>query len=281
MHGLDFGRRGSCLGGVLLGLLGAGTAAHGAVLVSDNFDSVATGSNINGRTPNTTVNGAKWVASTADFFGNGAGGLNADSRLTRSGFVDVGSYLSSNPGLYELSLDINQPSTLPSDTSWIGFGFAQGSTALGGAPDVSQQLVTNNGAPWMLFRLNGQVITFGGPSNTNQANTTTASLGSTHNFKLQLDTAAARWTVNAFLDGAQLDLNGATAGNTYTYAAGSNPTASHLVGIATAQNVNQVGAVGTIDNFVLTGPAPVPEPGTVGLLGAAGVGLLARRRRRR
>jgi hypothetical protein len=257
------------------------------VLVSDNFNDVTSGSNINGRTPAITVNGAKWVASTANFQGNGSGGLNADSRITRSAFVDLGAnYLTANPGVYELSLDITQPSTLPTDTSWIGFGFAQGSPALGGAVDVSQQFVVtgsngNNGAPWTLNRLTGAVNTFAGPSNTNQVTAGTAATGSTHNIKLQLDTSTASWTLNAFIDGTALDLNGtANAGTAYTYAAGNNPTASHYVGIATAQNSGQVGAVGTIDNFVLTGPVPAPEPGTIGLLGAAGVGLLARRRRR-
>jgi hypothetical protein len=282
MHEIRFGRRGFRVGAALLGLLGSGLAAHGAVLISDNFDSVASGANLNGRTPGTTVNGAKWAAATNDFLGNGAGGLNADSRLTRSAFVDLGAnYLSTNPGLYELSVDITQPSTSPSDTSWLGFGFAQGSTALGGAPDLNNQFVTNNGAPWTLYRLTGAVATFGGPSNTNAAgNGTTATLGSTHTFKLQLDTSAAAWTLNGFLDGTQVDLNGSAAGNTYSYAGNTNgnPTASHYVGIATAQN--PTGAVGTIDNFVLTGPVPAPEPATIGLLGLAGVGLLAKRRRR-
>jgi hypothetical protein len=290
MHGMVFGRRGSCVGGVLLGLLGAGTAAHGAVLVSDNFDSVAGGASINGRAPSTTVNGAKWVASTVDLLGNGAGGLGGDSTKTSSAFVDLGaSYLSTNPGLYELSVDITQPTTMSTDTSWIGFGFAQGSAAKGGAPDVGQQFVINGtngngGAPWLLYRLNGAVATFGGPSNTNGAGSgTTASLGNAHTFKLQLDTSSATWLLNGFIDGAQVDLNGsANAGNTYSYAGNTsgNPTASHYVGVATAQNTGQVGTVGTVDNFVLTGPVPAPEPGTVGLLGLAGFGLLAKRRRR-
>jgi hypothetical protein len=109
----------------------------------------------------------------------------------------------------------------------------------------------------------------------------TAATGSTHNIKLQLDTSTPSWTLNASIDGTAVDLNGSSnTGTAYTYAAGSNPTASHYVGIATAQNSGQVGTVGTIDNFVLTGPVPAPEPGTVGLLGLAGVGLLAKRRRR-
>jgi hypothetical protein len=36
-----------------------------------------------------------------------------------------------------------------------------------------------------------------------------------------------------------------------------------------------------VDNFSLTGPVAVPEPGTIGLLAVAGVGLFAKRRRRR
>jgi len=278
MHGLVFGRRGSCLG-VVLGLLGAGTAARGAVLISDNFDNVASGGNINGRTPTATLNGATWATGTGTFLGNGGGGLSADSTKTQSAYVDIGAgYLSNNPGVYDLSLDITNPSGV-AGSSWIGFGLAPEVTA--GGVNSGQNLASANAAPWLLFRVNGQEIVFQGPGNSGVAAFTSSngfvSTGAAHTFRIQLDTTGANWALNSYLDGTQLDLNaGSATSSTYTYA--TNPTTSHYVAMSTG--VNGAGGVGTVDNLVLTGPVAVPEPGTIGLLGVAGVGLLGRRRRR-
>jgi hypothetical protein len=279
MPGTKFGRRELFVGASLLGLFGAGMTAQGATLVSDNFDNLASGANINGRTPTTTLNGATWITGTSTFLGNGSGGLSADSTKTQSAYVDIGTgYLSSNPGVYDLSLDITNPSGV-AGSSWIGFGLAP-DIATGGV-NPGQNLATASAAPWLLFRVNGQEIVFQGPGNSGVAaytsNSGVVSTGTAHTFRIQLDTTGANWTLNSYLDGNQLDLNaGSATSSTYTYA--TNPTTSHYVALSTG--VNGAGGVGTVDNLVLTGPVPVPEPGTIGLLGAAGVGLLARRRRR-
>jgi hypothetical protein len=250
----------------LFALVGSSTRASAATIISDNFDNLASGANLNGRTP-TVSNGKPWVSTTATLLGNGAGGLNADTLQSKSGSIDLGAgYLSSNPGIYDISADLTQPAG-GAGSSWVAVGLASGN-------DVANNFVGNNGAPWVLYRYNGQVVIFAGPANTQTALTTTATTGVAHNFKLELDTTPPSWTLNAFLDGAQLDLNGAAAGTAFTYT--TNPTASHYAGLSTG--TNGAGATATVDNVVVTGP--VPEPGSAVMIVAA-LGLTTLRRRHR
>jgi hypothetical protein len=278
MHGLAFGRRAFCIGGSLLGLLAAGTTAHGAVLISDNFNDVASGATLSGRTPATTVNAAKWIAPTNNLKGNGTGGLNGDLTVSNGAGIDLGTnFFANTPGVYDLSVDLTQPTVSSPVQSWVGFGFANGNAS--SAWDPTQNHVGNNGAPWLIFRLNGADVFFGGPNTTSSVAAGTVSTGTPHTFTVELDTTGANWKANAFLDGSQLDLNGGAAGSSFTYA--TNPAARY-VGVSTGVNVSSGtnSGVATVDNFVLTGPVPAPEPGTVGLLSLAGFGLLAKRRRR-
>jgi hypothetical protein len=249
-----------------LTLVGWSAPSRAAVLISDTFDTVANGANLNGRTPPVN-NGKPWVATTATLTGNGAGGLNADTLQARSASIDLGAgYLSSNPGVYDISADLTQP-TGGSGSSWVAVGLASGA-------DVNQNFVGNNGAPWVLYRFSGQVVVFAGPSNTTTVLTTTATTGTPHNFKLELDTTTPSWTLNGFLDGVQVDLNGVAAGNTFTYT--TNPVATHYAALATGPN--GAGGTATVDNFQVTGP--LPEPGSA-LMMLAGLAITATRRRRR
>ena len=280
MRRMSFGKggvRGRLASVVMMGAM-AGSAGA-ATLISDNFNDIASGGNLNGRTPQTTVNGAKWGATTVDFLGNGGGGLAADVSQSKAAFIDLGSnFFANNPGVYDLSMDLTVPTLTNPAQSWIALGFAQGQNG-GVWTDVSQNHVGANGAPWLLWRMNGQEVIFSGPSNFNILLSPTVATGTSHTFTIELDTTGANWAVNAFLDGAQQDLNGGAAGNSYTYT--TNPT-SRFVAMSTG--VNQAAGTnigtGTVDNFILTGPTPVPEPGMVGMV-VVGLGWLAAGRRRR
>ena len=87
-------------------------------------------------------------------------------------------------------------------------------------------------------------------------------IGGTYTMRLVLDTSAANWTLRAFLDDYEFDLNGSgTAGTTYTF--GTNPT-SQYVGFSNGVN-GATDAESVIDNFQLNF-TPVPEP-SAALLG--------------
>ena len=267
----------SCLAPLLfVGYQVCAPNAHAAILFSDNFDTVSSGASINGRTPDVNnVNANKWVAPTSNFLSNGSGGLNAIPSDARTASLDLGAgYLAANPGIYTLSLSITQPNI--NAQSWVALGFGQGN-------DVANNLVGNNGNPWLLFRLNGSVNVYGGPGVSEQltnggiagAATVTATRGTAHVFSLILDTSLPNWTLNASIDSTPVDVNGSLAGLAYTFA--TNPTLSHYA--AMSVGVNGASDTGTVDNFQVSFAA-VPEPSTLLLVGSA-FGVLAWRQQRR
>lgn len=249
-------------------VVGGVSAARGATLYADNFDDVALNTSINGRVPQTS-SGAVWVAPSDSFRGNGAGGLSADTSITRSASINVGNgYLAAFPGVYEISAALTQPAGQPGTAqSWVGVGFAS-------TQNTNDQFVGIGGAPWALYRANGNVNVYPGPGITITPTTVTATTGTAHVIRLVLDTSTPAWTLNAFVDATQVDLNGGNAGSTYTYT--TNPVTARYASLATGVSGGTTTA--TVDNFLLTGP--VPEPGTAGAAIVAGGLLLSARRRR-
>jgi hypothetical protein len=253
----------------ILTLAGWGAPARADVLISDTFDTLASGANLNGRTPPIN-NGKAWVATTATFTGNGAGGLNADTLQNKSASIDLGAgYLSSTPGIYAISADLTLPAG-GTGLSGIGIGFAD-------ANSVDTNFFFNHGEPWLEYFPTGQVNFIGGPGVNGGIATAHAEIGSAHNVKLELDTTKSSWTLNAFLDGAQVDLNSDVGLKSFYYASNANPTPAHYVGLATLA-AGAGGGIATVDNFQVTGP--LPEPGSA-LVILAGLAITATRRRRR
>jgi hypothetical protein len=256
--------------GVALALMGGlGVVAHADTVIYDHFDNVGAGNSLDGRLA-IVSNGNQWVGQTVAFKGNGAGGVSASTAAgyNRTVSIDLGSgFLGSNPGVYDLSLDMRHPAGGDSTSlSWVALGFMKDS-------DLMNNMVGNNGAPWLLYRYNGGVNVYAGPGISELLLSTSAPTGASHNFKLELDTTKTKWTLNAFLDGAQLDLT-AGAGMTYEYV--TNPTPSRYVGMSTG--LNGPGDVGTVDNFLLTQAVPLPQTAAMALVGFGGL-LVTRRAR--
>ncbi|MGE9268814.1 MAG: PEP-CTERM sorting domain-containing protein [Verrucomicrobiales bacterium] len=249
-------------------------SVQATVVISDSFTGLGDGASLNGRTPETSLLGGNWQSATANLLGDGAGGVEATFNSTdsaRTAGIDLGvGFLSANPGIYELSVDVFNPGA--SDSSWLALGFTQGM-------NVASNLVGNAGNPWMLYRYTGNVNVYGGGGVSNQrasevpVATHGAATGTMHNLKLILDTSAAAWTLQAFIDNYEFDLNGGSAGTTYTFA--SNPTSARYVSFG--NGTNGVTTAGGFDNFLLDF-TPVPEPSVLVLLGGLGVGALRRRR---
>jgi hypothetical protein len=256
--------------GVALALVGGwAVAAHADTIVYDHFDNVGAGNTLDGRLA-IVSNGSQWVGKTVAFKGNGTGGISADTTAgyNRTVSIDLGSgFLENHPAVYDLSLNMRHPAGGDSTAmSWVALGFMKDS-------DLMSNMVGNNGAPWLLYRYNGAINVYAGPGTSELLLTTSAPTGLSHNFKLELDTSTPKWTLNAFLDGAQLDLT-AGAGQTYQYV--TNPTVSRYVGMSTG--INGGADVGTVDNFLLTQAVPLPQTAAMALVGFGG--LLVRRRGR-
>ncbi|WAC20518.1 PEP-CTERM sorting domain-containing protein [Luteolibacter sp. SL250] len=257
-------------------LLALSGLAPGVVLISDSFDNLASGAGLDGRTPETSVAGGNWIApgTGAGLQGDGAGGIILDYSSGSSAGFDLGSsYITSNPGIYDIRLTVTHP--VFNNQSWAALAF---STTLNTASTPS-----GNGRPWIYYRQNGNISVSANatstiPANNIGAGTTGATTGAPHTLRLVLDaTIPTALTFRAFVDSYEFDLNGATAGNTYTYGTSTVPRyVLFSMGFPDAGSASsQTSSVGQFELHF----TPVPEPSAV-LLAAAGACFLSRRRRR-
>ncbi len=247
--------------------------AHSAILLQDDFDLASTSASINGRAPSLNlVNSNNWVARPAAtpsaIFGNGSGGVSMDTTLNQMAGISLGSnYFTTNPGVYQISYTITHPTNY--GASWVGFGFT-------GGLNVSENFThaDNAAGPWMFYRANGQVIVRATGSGGSVTLSSTYAAAAPRTFMFELDTTNPQWSYNLYVDGVVQDLNGATAGTAFTYAAGANPNITNL---AIGTGFSTAGGTSTGDNFTFT---LVPEPSHAVMLGVS-AGMLALRRRRR
>jgi hypothetical protein len=258
--------------GLFLALSAAAAGAQ-TTLISDSFSFTG---ELNGHTPDTTVGGVSWVAPSTNLnasYPNANGStLSVANALTQTDTLNLGAgYFASNPGVYTLSMDLSFASG-GTGTGWVGLGFVNAPAITGTMSGSSGE----GGSPWLLYRANGDVRVFGGLGTANSlfgAGTYTFANGANHNFKLVLDTSSSQWTLDAFVDGTQLDLNGAATGDMFTYSA-NPPSTLGYVGISASPSAPN--AVGAVDNFSLT-ESVVPEPSAVALSLVAVFAFVARK----
>lgn len=261
-------------------LLTCAASSHGATLIEDNFDNLLSGQNLHNRTPSTSLAGGPWTTVAADtrLTGDGSGGVTVIYGTSRSFSIDLGSndYFTTNPGIYELSIDITAPPAQASE-SWFLLGLSSATTV---NASQSGAHVSNASGPFFIYRLNGDVEVFAGPANTNSLTNTgsnpslSAVTNTLHTFTIRLDTTAPAWAFQILLDGDAVDL-GSTGNTTYTYAPGDNPDLRHLMLSTGGGAVTSPTA--TIDNFRF---ALIPEPSSTLLAGFSSIGLLFGLRRR-
>lgn len=273
----DFKRMSLLSCAAILGLFAATQYVSADTLLSDNFSGTA-GVGIGGNAPTiNNINSAVWATSQSDplygavYTGSGSGTFGA---TTTNQFItlDTGSYAANNPGVYTLSLTINNSDTSGND--WYGFGWSALPAVEPSPYTIASSGTYNAGYGWLLLRGNGELRVYGGPGASGTVLYTSGAGAYTATsviLSLVLDTTGANYTLDAYANSVQLDLNGASAGDTFTFA--TNPTADQLqyVGIssaATSPSVNE-----TFSDFLLTGPTVVPEPSTLAL-GVIGGGLL-------
>jgi hypothetical protein len=207
--------------------------------------------------------------------GNGTGGITLDYSSGSSAGFDLGSsYITNNPGIYDIRLTVTHP--VLNNQSWAALAF---STTLNTASTPSA-----NGRPWIFYRQNGNItVSANGtstiPANNISSGTTGAATGTSHTLRLVLDaTIPTALTFRAFVDDYEFDLNGVTAGNAYTYGTSTLPRyVLFSMGFPDAGSASSQAS--NVGQFELHYTA-VPEPSAV-LLGAAGACFFSTRRRRR
>lgn len=236
-------------------LAGAAMAeATPTTIYQDSFPGSPTAT-LTGTAPATDTTGAVWTLN-----GNTGDDWAADGlapATTGGGYTYSIEYLPTTLAtgqIYTLSATLSP--TAGATKNWLGLGFFN-SSALFKASTTG---------PWMLLTDAGQTQAFGGPGVGNQdskATTNGNTLGNTAT--VILNTSGAAWTYQWLYNGVALDTP-----QTYT----TNPTATTGVGIIAYQSVQ-----GQAGSFQLT-DSSVPEPATLGLMAAAGLGLLLLKRRR-
>jgi hypothetical protein len=267
-------------------IFAAALPSQAVTLISDSFDSLASGTVLNGRTPDVSLSGGNWISGTTSTLtgtgaNTGSNDLAASFSTTNSASIDLGSgYFITNPGIYDISITMTLPNA--AENGWVGFGLAADAS-------TTNAQTGNNGQPWFLQRANGSINVYGGATSAAFGNGTnrqltngsgpalTTTTGTSHVYTLRLDTTASQWTLQFLLDGALQDLN-TTGSKTYTYASGLNPLNPRYLQVATSPTAS---GTALIENISFSGPPPVPEPSSLGLLGIAGsLGLFLRRNAR-
>jgi hypothetical protein len=193
-------------------------------------------------------------------------------------------YFVENPGTYTMTADVflGEDMAAPGASWQIGFNNNTNSSA--GANRSLLSADSFGGAPALSLNGNGVLIAKVAPGTTvltTPADTYPA--GTEYTLKLVLDTIPEFWTVAAYVDDVQLDLNSGDA-NSLVYTYGTNPTIRFATIASTINNglssdASNVGdmSITYLDNFELT---VVPEP-SMALLVPGLFALAARRARRR
>lgn len=241
MKSSSFRRRIPCVLAAL-GLVLAGQASASILLYSDDFSGSATDP-LHGTTPTTTIGTNTWNAAT---------GWRADGTNPSSNTGGQSAFLPFSPSagfVYTLTATLDQPT----GNTWAALGFVD----QGIATDAFNA-ATNNPAPWMLYRTNGNVDALSGPGTTGVRSFDIPYTGP-QTFTIELDTTGPQWTVEWFV--------GADSIFQATYA--TNPTINFV-------GIGRVNSSANFSSFTLT---MTPEPSTA-LLGAMGMLTLLLRRRR-
>lgn len=220
------------------------------IIVEDTF---AGDGALNGRVADV---GGTWAAN-GHWTTTGGNAVFSNDENGMAGISLAPSYFANNPGVYELSATFTITSV---GTEWLAIGFSEdiNTNDTRGFFNIDGTNGLNSGGrPWFLLRGNEGALIRTGPTDSAELDESFTGFDTTDSvLRLLLDTSVPNWTIDAFIDETQLDLNGASIGSTFTFS--TNPTSIHSVGLTANANV-----IGSVSNFSLT---LVPEASTFGLL---------------
>jgi hypothetical protein len=236
------------------------------VIYFDDFTGMNSGTGafttLNNRTPPTTTDSANW--NSGGYISNdGVDFVSMNTANNHSAFLP---FVPENGFLYTLTVRMGHSSGA-NETTFASMGFN-----LNVSPLTTQTFAGNNGLGHVAIRRNGEYNWWAGPQTTGSTIGNTALAGFTENtfyeFRLELDTRPDNWTLDLFVAGNQVDLNGASPGMSHVYT--TTPTIRHI-------QLSSNAGTSIYDSVQLT---VIPEPGTLLLVGVALATLCIFRRRK-
>jgi PEP-CTERM motif len=239
-------------------------AAYAVTIFQDDFS--GSGGLLDGTTPDVTTGSAKWKAGDT-FLDNGTAGTtvasSANGQAAHLDFTPVAGQVYTA----EATITNNQP-------NWIAFGF-QPANPPGNdwtATDFSVRHSNVPGYAWMLTRNNSsgtdqEGFLGGGTSGGQSWNGDVVDPTNPVSIKIILDTTAANWT-------AQWFINNVSQGAPEAYAAAGNPGIGGI-GFSHDRSATSNNG-GLLRNFSLTA-VPEPTAACLGLFGIVAAGLLRKR----
>lgn len=238
-----------------------GSPAQAAVIYQEDFDGNNTTS-LNGTAPNVAPGAQTWTSSTTVV-------IRTDGSIASTGGASAWlPYAFAANQIYTLTATVDIVYQSGSVTP-VGIGFTTNTPLSSAAVNLAASgdygiLQARRGGSWAFFE-----------GDTNNDATTAAGTGlftsnrDNYEIKLVLDTSAANWTLAGYMNGTQVDLNGASTGMLFTYT--TNPG-------VTGVGFNYASSSYNFESFTLSSSV-VPEPHVATLAAASGLVLVVFRRR--
>jgi len=239
----------------------AASLTQAAVVYQEDFDGDNTTS-LNGTAPNIAPGSQTWTASTTVV-------MHTDGSIAATGGASAWlPYTFAANQIYTLTATVDVAYQNASVTP-AGIGFTTNAPLSSSAVNLAASgdygiLQLRRGGSWVFFE-----------GDTNNSTATAAGTGlfssnqDNYEIKLVLDTSAANWTLAGYMNGVQVDLNGAGTGMLFTYT--TNPS---LTGVG----INYASSSYNFEGFTLSATA-VPEPHGMALVAVGGVVMMTFRRR--
>jgi hypothetical protein len=239
-----------------------------SVIYFDDFTGMNSGTGdfttLNNRTPPTTTGGAQW---------NSAGYVSDDGvdfvRMTTTNKSAILPFSPEAGYLYTFTVMIGHSGG--SGTEWGTMGFNTNESVPVGNATSAFNHTPSPGINHVALRQNGSFQWWEGAGTAGTSVTGSVSGYTANNFyefRLELDTRPANWTLDLFVAGNQVDISGASSGLSHVY--GTNPDIKWI-------QLSNNATTAIFDSVELT---VIPEPGTLLLVGLFGLAVVALRRRK-